>query len=187
MREHGSLPRAREEGLLEETAGEELLLYDQDSHIAHCLSPIAARVWRLCDGELDVTELAQLAGASESLVADALRELREKNLLDAEPQLTQSTLPGISRREAISRGVRYGAAATAVPLIISATAATPAMANSVAEGGCPKNACKPAEGSKCCCCEKANITIGETQNCNQQCEDKGEGPALGAGINGMMA
>ena len=54
MREHGSLPRARKEGLLEEAVGEELLLYDQDSHTAHCLSPIAACVWRHCDGERDV-------------------------------------------------------------------------------------------------------------------------------------
>jgi hypothetical protein len=187
MRQHGSLPRARQDGLVVEELSEELLLYDQNNHTAHCLSPLAACVWRHCDGERDVTELAELAGASESLVADALHELREKDLVDAEPLLMQSTVPGLSRREAIGRVARYGAAATAVPLIVSATAATPAMANSVAEGGCPVNACKPADGSKCCCCEKGNITIGETQKCNEQCEDKGEGPALGAGINGMKA
>jgi hypothetical protein len=130
MHEHGSLPRARQEGLLVETVGEELLLYDQDSHTAHCLSPFAACVWRHCDGERDVTELAELAGVSESLVADALHELHENDLLDAEPQPMQSAVSGVSRREAIVRGVRYGAAAAAVPLIVSATAATPAMASS---------------------------------------------------------
>jgi hypothetical protein len=130
MREHGSLPRARKDGLLEETAGEELLLYDRDSHTAHCLSPIAACVWRHCDGEHNVTELAKLAGASESLVADALHELREKDLLDAEPTLVKSTIPGESRREAIGRVARYGAAAATGSLIVSATAATPAMASS---------------------------------------------------------
>jgi hypothetical protein len=41
MHEYGSLPRARRDGLLEETVGEELLLYDQESHTAHCLSPNA--------------------------------------------------------------------------------------------------------------------------------------------------
>ena len=120
----------RKDGLLEETVGEELLLYDRDSHTAHCLSPIVACIWRHCDGERDMAELAELAGASENLVADALHELREKDLLAVEPQLMQRTVPGISRREAIARGVRYGAAATAVPLIVSATAATPAMASS---------------------------------------------------------
>jgi hypothetical protein len=129
MHEHGSLPRARQDGLLEETVGEELLLYDRDSHIAHCLSPITAGIWRHCDGERDVTELAELAGTSEGLVADALYELREKDLLATELELIES-VGGISRREAIIRGMRYGAAAAAVPVIVSVTAATPAMASS---------------------------------------------------------
>jgi hypothetical protein len=79
MHEHGSLPRARQDDLLEETAGEELLLSDQDSHAAHCLSPVAACVWRQCGGERGVAELAVLARVSEGLVADALYEPREKD------------------------------------------------------------------------------------------------------------
>jgi hypothetical protein len=130
MREHGSLPRARQDGLLEEAVGEELLIYDQSSHTAHSLSPIAACVWRHCDGEHDIAELARLAGASENVVADALHELCEKDLLVAEPELMQGTMAGESRREAIVRAARYGAAATAGSMIVSATAATPAMASS---------------------------------------------------------
>lgn len=42
----------------------------------------------------------------------------------------QSTVPGESRREAIVRVARYGAAAAAGSMIVSATAATPAMASS---------------------------------------------------------
>jgi len=157
MYEHGSLPRARQDGLLEETVGEELLLYDQESHTAHCLSPIAACVWRHCDGERDVTELAQLAGASENLVADALHELREKDLLDAEPALMQTTIPDESRREAIGRVVRYGAVAAAAPLIVSASAATPAMASSgeITEGEGP---CE-AGTSTCCVCNEKNKCV----------------------------
>jgi hypothetical protein len=130
MHEHGSLPQARQDGLIEEAVGEELLLYDQDSHTAHCLSSIAACVWRHCDGEHDLAELAVLAGVSEDLVASTLYELCEKDLLDAEPELTENTVPGESRREAIARVARYGAAATAGSMVVSATAATPAMAES---------------------------------------------------------
>jgi hypothetical protein len=148
MHQDGSLPRARRDGLLEETLGEELLLYDQDSHTAHCLSPIAACVWRHCDGERDVSELAKLAEADESLVADALRQLREKDLLDGEPALTQGTVPGVSRREAIGRIVRVGAAAAGASLIVSATAATPAMASSEALECCQ---CIDAMGKDCEC------------------------------------
>jgi hypothetical protein len=169
MREHGSLPRAREDGLLVEELGEELLLYDRDSHTAHCLSPIAASVWRHCDGERDVTELAVLAGAGENLVADALCELREKDLLAAEPALMQSTVPGVSRREAISRVARYGAAAAAGSMVVSATAATPAMASSGEE----TTVCNSGN-STCCKCQNQFCQSGflTRQRCEQYCIDE---------------
>ncbi len=149
MHQDGSLPQARRDGLLEETLDKELLLYDQNSHTAHCLSPIAACVWRHCDGGRDMTELAEFAGASKNLVAEALHELREKDLLDAEPQLMQSTVPGVSRREAIVQVARYGAAAAAGSMIVSATAATPAMASSEEALGCCQ--CYTEAGVECLC------------------------------------
>ncbi len=167
MREHGSPPLARKEGLLEETVGEELLLYDRASHTAHCLSPIAACVWRHCDGEHDATELAELVGASESLVADALHELREKDLLAAEPQPMQSTVPGVSRREAIGRAARYGAAAAAGSMIVSATTATPAMAASKGAA-----CCQCVEGAKNCDCK----TWVSEADCDKFCEGKTKCP-----------
>jgi hypothetical protein len=169
MHQHGSLPRARQDGLLEEALGEELLLYDQNNHTAHCLSPIAACVWRNCDGERDVTELAELAGVSEGLVADALHELRQKDLLDAEPAFIQSTVPGISRREVIGRIARVGAAAAGASLIVSATAATPAMASS---GEIP--GCEPNNGTNCCTCEDECFTgTLDAEECEDVCKDFG--------------
>jgi hypothetical protein len=163
MHQDISLPRARRDGLLEETVGEELLLYDQESHTAHCLSLLAASVWQNCDGEHDLPGLAQLVEASEDLVADALHELREKDLLDAEPQLAQSSIPGESRREAIARVARYGAAATAGSLIVSATAATPAMASSEAI-----ECCQCFIGNKVIC----NCTHAENQaSCEKVCKE----------------
>jgi hypothetical protein len=171
MDEHGSLPRARQDGLLEEKVGEELLLYDQNSHTAHCLSPIAACVWRHCDGKRDVTELAEFARVSESLVSEALGELREKDLLAAQPQLMQSAVPGISRREAIVRVARYGAAAAAGSMVVSVTAATPAMAAS-------GKICQPKIGASggCCKCHNGvcfNETIGSENACKVSCSGMG--------------
>jgi hypothetical protein len=179
MHEHGSLPRARQDGLLEETVGEELLLYDQESHTAHCLSPIAACVWRHCDGEHDMTELAELTGASESLVADALNELREKDLLDAKHGLMQNTIPGESRREAIVRVTRYGAAAASASMIVSATAATPAMASSSPFEEDKKGwECHKVTGLKknCCRCDPngfacGGINVQTEASCKKECEE----------------
>jgi hypothetical protein len=170
MYEHGSLPRARQVGLLKEAVGEELLLYDQNSHTAHCLSPIAACIWRYCNGERSITELAQLSGANSSLVADALQELSEKDLLVAEPELTQGAVSGESRREAIGRVARYGVAATAGSLIVSATAATPAMASS------SSHPCEGVVGGthSCCACTEGfcETTPGiiEPKECAEKCE-----------------
>jgi hypothetical protein len=186
MHQDGSLPRARRDGLLEEAVGEELLLYDHDSHTAHCLSPIAARVWRHCDGEHDTTGLAQLAGVSKDLIADALYELHEKDLLATEP-LTPDTAPGESRREAIVRVARYGAAAAAGSMIVSATAATPAMASSNESPDC----CQCAEGAVNCDCKvwagmtdcedfcagktrcKGSMTVEAFKRENKKCESTG--------------
>lgn len=167
MHAQGALPQARKDGLLEEVVGEEILLYDQESHIAHCLSPIAAAVWRHCDGEHNVAELAEFAGASESVIVDALQKLHEKDLLDAKPVLLQSPVPGESRREAIGRVARYGAAVAAGSLIVSATAATPAMAITGA------TTCElGSTGEFCCLCVDGTCEdIGLEKSCKEFCED----------------
>jgi hypothetical protein len=174
MHVHGSPPRARQDGLLVETVGEELLLYDQNSHTAHCLSPLAACIWRHCDGEHEVSELAELAGATESLVADALHELREKELLDVAPELTESVVSGVSRREAIGRIARYGAAAGGASLIVSAAAATPAMASSGEVTNCKtENRCVNAD-AVCCCCENGEAVTQSTGfTCGTPCSGRG--------------
>jgi hypothetical protein len=125
-------------------------------------------------GERDVSELAKLAGSSENLVADALHQLREKELLAAEPALMESTVPGISRREAISRAARYGAAAAGASLIVSATAATPAMASS---GEKPKECEGKAGNHSCCLCKDGtcitSATIIDVESCEKECETHG--------------
>jgi hypothetical protein len=127
----------------------------------------------MSDGKHDLTGLAQLVGASKELVADALHELREKDLLAAEPQLMQSTVPGISRREAIGRVARYGTAAAAGSMIVSATAATPAMASS---GEKPKE-CEAAKEHSCCLCKDGtcitSVGVIEEKNCAKECENHG--------------
>jgi hypothetical protein len=168
MQQDGSLPRARRDGLLEETLGEELLLYDQNSHTAHCLSPIAACVWRHCDGERNVTELAELAGASKNVVADALHELREKDLLAAQPTLTESVIPGVSRREVIVRAARYGAAAAGASMIVSATAATPAMASSEEPSTCCQCVDKTNKNCRCIACQGMGSETGQ-EVCEKFC------------------
>ena len=116
------------------------------------------------------------------MVADALHELREKDLLVAEPELIQGTGPGESRREAIVRVTRYGAAAAAGSMIVSATAATPAMASSGEDEFTKKEneteglyKCKPKTGALNCCDCVLYIGYGPLNQaqCEAACSTRG--------------
>ena len=54
------MPRARQDELIVEELQDETLVYDLERHKARCLNPAAALVWRHCDGQTSVAEVAAL-------------------------------------------------------------------------------------------------------------------------------
>src|SRR5262249_1546938 len=50
---------ARQEGLVVKEMQDEMLVYDLQSHQAHCLNKTAAFIWEHCDGETTIEELAK--------------------------------------------------------------------------------------------------------------------------------
>src|SRR6266511_2345300 len=106
---HQTVPQARDEGLVIQELPDEILVYDLDRHRAHCLNRTAALVWRHCDGQTSVKQMATLleqelaAPAGEEAVWIALQRLRRAHLLcDHPPVLTRTA--GSSRR-ALLRGL----------------------------------------------------------------------------------
>src|SRR6266446_1771724 len=83
-------PRLREDGLVVQELPEEVLVYDLARHKAHCLSPLAAAIWRACDGRTTVGEIARrVAGpAGRRLEAGVVRltldRLAKARLLEGE-------------------------------------------------------------------------------------------------------
>jgi hypothetical protein len=62
--------------VLELDVGDGLILYNHDSSLVHHLNPSAALVWRRCDGESSVTELAaNIAGEHGLNTPDVLRQV----------------------------------------------------------------------------------------------------------------
>jgi hypothetical protein len=120
------------EHLAVERVGDELLIYDRRSDVAHCLGDVAASVWTRCQDGASLDELmvavvrrTDSTGAdTERLVLSALAELHEKQLLDG----TGAAAAAVSRRDVIKRLAGIGAAATMVPLVISAAVPKPADA-----------------------------------------------------------
>ena len=148
-------PKARVDCLTREF-GDELLVYDRDRNVGHCLNPTAAAAWKLCDGKTDPSELATIltrqfsAPVDEPVVLLALEELSKARLLVE----TERPVRRTSRREAI-RAIGI-AGAIALPIVTSLVAPTPARAASCLANG------KPCVSPVQCCSGKC----GTGGHCN---------------------
>ena len=137
----GYKPKVRGSGLLVQELGDELLVYDLERNVAHCLNGIAAAVWAHCDGERTVAEIGPLLNTDlapeevETLVLYALDQFAERGLLEerteAEPERTATAM--MTRRQMV---VRVGlAVGLAIPLVESIVSPPAAMAQSGTTGG----------------------------------------------------
>lgn len=148
-------PKARTEHLVWERIENELVVYDQLNHVAHCLSSDAAAVWELCDESLSEAEIATELGLSRETVERAVDSLRECRLLDLEPV----PAPGYSRRQAAIRLARIGGAALAGPLVYSVDVGSAAAKASHLAAGCMITTCGTCTGtSGCSLCTAAGTT-----------------------------
>jgi hypothetical protein len=122
-------PVARKNGLLQRELADEVVVYDQERHEAHCLNRTAAVVFRNADGRRSVADLAALlspdAGPeAEGLVELALGQLGEAHLLESAPPPVPDH--SLARRD-VMRRVGIGAAVL-LPLVSSVLAPSPAEA-----------------------------------------------------------
>ncbi|HEY0101572.1 MAG TPA: PqqD family protein [Pyrinomonadaceae bacterium] len=150
-------PRARERDLIVEELKDETLVYDLESHRAHCLNRSAALVWKQCDGRRSVAEIAGNlsrefpAGADDEMVSFALEQLAKFKLLEERGGKPAGAKTGLTRREMMRRlGL---AAAVGIPLVTSIVAPTPAQASTCipSDGACTSSA-------QCC----SGVCAGET-------------------------
>jgi hypothetical protein len=153
-------PSRREHDLVSEQVGSELLIFDTRADLAHCLGETAAAVWQACDGRRDAAALAVHTGLSLDSVTRALGEIDGLGLLAGAAQT--ETVDGVSRRHAIKRMAGVGAAATSLPLIVSAVIAPAAALAYVALGA----ACTPgATGAAGCAPSQICAPVGAGNFC----------------------
>jgi hypothetical protein len=101
-------PRARAKGVLTEPVGDGAIVHDQEWARQHTLNQTAAVVWRHCDGQHTVEELAALVNrelgisGDDSVVLLALAQLDEARLL-AEPTVVPILLALMLRRALVQR------------------------------------------------------------------------------------
>ncbi len=153
-----------------EQAGREVLVYDERSAEAHCLSAEAAAVWRACDGQTTREQIIATLELDAETVGSALAELERCALLET---FEGPKTDGVTRREATVRLAKAGAAAAAAPLIYSIVAPTPAVAASEAFCvglGCSQD-CGDCHQHHCSCCvgsPSGHVCVADctSANCN---------------------
>lgn len=120
---NSQFPVARKNGLVVQEMPDEVLVYDLDTNKAHCLNQTAAKVWKSCDGNNTVSDIAKLFEAQEDLVWLAIDQLNENNLLEQE---IKANFEGQSRRDVIKKiGL---ASMVAIPVVASLVAPPNALA-----------------------------------------------------------
>ncbi|NEQ76555.1 MAG: PqqD family protein [Okeania sp. SIO2C9] len=169
------IPVARSEKLLIQSVGNEVIVYDQVNNSSHCLNPMAARVWELCDGQHSVKDIAQLLEKEldvsqtedvdmRGLVWLTLEELERYQLI--KEYLKQPTgIASLSRRKVVKTGVLVGgfAVGSMLPVVKSIVAPAPAMAVSVAVGAQRGEACN-VDLADPGCAEGLDCSLGNTPN-----------------------
>lgn len=127
-------PSARHHNLTVEKLKNEILIYDRDSNQASCLNPTAALVWKYADGKTRVPDIAAKMSRELGSPVDvrvvwyALEQLDKKHLL-AERISIPLQYSRMTRRDFLVKAGMVGAA-VAIPVIISLSSPTPAMAAS---------------------------------------------------------
>jgi len=179
------LPKVRSNAIISKEADGELLIYDSSCDKAHCLNATAAAIWKLCNGQTTVREIAMKlerlktpklssvssgsADASSSfleIVWIALHKLQRLNLLEDDTSADglkfwpPPTRNGMTRREAVRR-IALGAA-IGLPIITSLTAPTAVEAAVSCFGKC-----HPCSTSAECCsiCVSSSSCPGGGMKC----------------------
>jgi hypothetical protein len=169
LAENQTHPSARSDDLLIEQLGDETIVYDLKSKDVHCLSPLAAGVFRLCDGNHTRAQMTEVINTgstepvSEDAVYEAVAQLQERHLLDVPPMIIKNNGDGISRRDFGKRSAVAGAAFLAVPLISSIAAPTAMAGASQLPSGCSGCGTNHDCLSNHCCQDVAG------KSCNQTC------------------
>jgi len=117
-------PVARTEDVIVEGLDDDVIIYDTENNQAHALNPLAARIWKHCDGEHTVADLAGLFAAETpyDAVVNCLSHLYRLNLLNP-GSLGMVDGKVLSRRQLLRKvAIGAAAAAIAVPMVTSIVA-----------------------------------------------------------------
>lgn len=155
-----SLPKARKSDLVTRQIPGELLVYDLKRHKAFCLNVTAASIWKNCNGNRTVADLAVAfekehdSPIDDKVIWLALDQLEKSNLLQ-KSVARPAGFTSVSRRSLLRAGI---ITAVTLPLVTMITAPVAAQAGSPITSAvcqarkapkCLGNPCTSPKGSSC--------------------------------------
>ena len=169
------MPRARQDELHVEELQDETLVYDLERHKARCLNRTAALVWRHCDGQTSVAEVAALLDeqsatpTDEAVVWMALDRLSRADLL-SEPVTLPADRAQYSRRQMLRTLRRAAGISLLLPVIESIVAPLAAAQLSCISSTACAATTAPCSGLPICgqpgkCCLGQGPTKCASKNC----------------------
>lgn len=162
----------KEENLLECEVGEELVVYNLKDNSAHCLSGKSIDIFRKCDGQSDMSEIARSLDSTgpdgEEVLQLALSSFRSSGLIKQSYAASRK----FDRRSMLK-------AAAAIPLVTSIMVPKPAAAVScgsticdiIGSGDCGM-VCRNLNDNTCTwICTDLRLSAGMMQQRGQSCND----------------
>ncbi len=132
------LPQIRNQNIVIQEIGGEIMIYDLEINKAYCLNETSAIVYQNCDGKTDFADLNGKYNFPNEIIYLALDQLQKENLLEKNAEFL-SPFNGLSRREVVKK-VGLGSM-IALPVIASVVA--PSAIN--AASGCDPGLLAPGQ------------------------------------------
>lgn len=156
-------PEFRKEGLVRTNVGNEIVIYDEERESAHVFDGKAAVVWRHCEGELTVDELAQLLAEEKSLPHEEALQFTVASISDfwQAGLLKEKPSEGHDRREFLELAGRVAAFSVVASVLVP----RPASAMSIVGPACCTTFATAAFVGFCnnvdgCCCQGSDDLNG---------------------------
>jgi hypothetical protein len=173
------LPSSRNENLVTQEIGQEILIYDLTTHKVYGLNETAAIVYRACDGKTTFDELKQKHKWTDEIIFLALERFKEIGLFP-ENQFPDSPFTGMKRRDLIRKvGLASMVMLPVISSIVAPSAAMAASGGAALFGACPTagggGGCAP--GLQCNRC--FGTSCPSTNHCCATGGLTGKGPIIG--------
>lgn len=124
------MPR-KNENLIMQTVGEEIVVLNKETNSVHCLDSLASAVFQSCDEHLSIESAAKRVGVTESVVQDKLSGLAELGLVEGQ----------MGRRDFCAHGGAASVLVACSVLLPSPAAAQSSCSPCDALAGCLIGAC----------------------------------------------